>query len=460
MSLLEQSEHAAAGDSSLLRSGEGFVARFLIVPKLLYLLLNMCVYSTYNFTGVYFEDVWGIPIHSYGFIAALTTIGFLGSILWTMLADRTGRHKSILILASLGFAGTFCLLRLEPFHGPEYVWQKYLFVSLVFCVSNFFCSALYPLLDNRIFAILLQNPNFSTKLYGKQRLWGSIGQAIATQLNSYGIATALSYDSMFINLAWSTAAFILVVILAVPSKLQPRTETMAEGIKDAAAVPMEAPILSTSSSAHESAKKKSVFTPVRTLLSKSQFCWFIALALSAGYVRAILGHYVVSYFKNVMKLSSNFYGLAMQTRLVSELALFFIGKTLLTRIGAFWVMMIGLLAGALRSAAYAVLPISWTWVPFVSEFLKGVNSACVIQAGVRIAHSLAPPGCEATAQGFFSGIQAYLANALAGCVGAVTLKIYEKSPFALNTLFLHTAIVSFVTCIIYAVKERFRPFPE
>lgn len=440
---------------------------WLIWPKLLYFCLNMSVYSTYYFTSNYFESVWNIPIHSYGFISGLTTIGFLGSIFWTMLADRTGRHKLILLLSAVGFASSFCLLRLEVFKQVE--WQKLLYVSFVYGLSNFFSSALYPLLDNRIFSLLMHNPSFNTKLYGKQRLWGSIGQAVISMINAHGITTFLAYDTMFINVTWTTSLFVIFVWFGIPSSMSSPdgrevkplvARTIDEETeKKEDIVPMDSTIASPASIKSE--KSATIVRPVRVLLSNAQFWFFIALVLAAGYVRSVLGHFLVYYFDRTVQQSPRIYALAMQMRLVSEIALFFMGRPLLNRYGAFWMMMTGLITGTLRIAGYAFIPatVKWSYSAFGLEFLKGINNACIITAGVRIAHSLAPHGCEATAQGFFSGIQSNLANAIAGFVGGIILKWYESDRLALQKLFIHTAIFSTLSCIIYGAQQYFWPFP-
>ncbi len=440
-----------------------FLDEWLVLPKLLYLALNMFVYSTYYFTINYFKDVWNIPVHAYGIIAGLTTIGFFGSILWTILADRTGRHKTILLLTALGFWASFSALRLELVNPQTSgYWSKMIYVSCLYGLSNLFISAMYPLLDDRIFALLMTNPKFSTKLYGKQRLWGSIGQAIITQLNAYGIQSRLHYDILFINLSWTSTLFMVLVIFGIPSHLpSKRVEKVKDESKEV--IPLDTTILSSGNIQMYDSKQedKSVFTPALRLLSKAQFWFFIALILSAGYVRSILGHYLVYYFENTVRQKADIYTYAMQMRLISEISLFFVGRPLLNKFGSFWIMMIGLLTGTLRVTGYALIPPTkkWSYSAFGLEILKGVNNACIVTSGVRIAHQLAPPGCEATAQGFFSGIQSSLANAIAGIVGGLILKIYEDDPHKVIKLFMHTSIFSFLICCIYGLQQYFWPFP-
>lgn len=437
------------------------------MPKLLYLSLNLSVYSIYIHISNYFKDIWDIPIHSYGYIAGLTTAGFFGSILWTILADKTKKHKLILILTSLGFMASFCLLRFEFFIDRDGV-HKYVFVSTTFIVANFFASALYPLLDSRIFAMLAKNHNFTTKLYGQQRLWGSIGQALIIQLNAFGLQRAIKYDAIFINLVWTTLLFITCVVIGIPNQindfpneeqpLKEKIEEMEEKIPDAEKpmAPIDTVIGATSPrSMHEESPTRPIFK----LLGSVHFLFFLLIILFQGYCRGILGHFLTEYFHTTLKQSPVTYSLMLNTRLVSEILLFFWGKPLLLYFGDFAMMLVGLLAGSLRVFAYAVIPTTknWSYGGFAFEILKGVNSACVIMAGVKITHELAPAGCETTAQGFFSGIHSNLANALSGFLGGLLLNAMQDDPKAVQKLFLLTAIVSFISCGMFLFKQLIYP---
>lgn len=421
----------------------GFIHDYLVLPKLLFLSLNMTVYSTYYFTSNYFKTVWNIPIDDYGVMQVLTGIGFFGSIFWTMLADRTKRHKVILLSAVLGFCATFCLLRLELFNADVF-WRKILFVSIVTSIATFFTSALYPLLDNRVFALLSATPNFNTQMYGQQRLWGTVGQAFITQVNAFGIRSWLGYDTIFISLVISTLIFVVLVAVSIP-----RDASEPEVQKEISTIPVK------------EETEKSSWQPMRALISSPQFMFFLFLAFSAGYVRSVLGHFLPYFFEFQVTLSQPVYNAALQTKIISEIAFYFMGKPLMDKLGVFWVMMIGQLTGLIRVFGYAIVPPTpkWSFVAFFLEFLKGVNNACIVIAGVHIAHGLAPATTEATAQGFFSGVQASLGNASAGFIGGMILKFYRYDPLRFNKLFMHTSIFSAITCLAYAIQHFFKPFP-
>ncbi len=94
--------------------------------------------------------------------AANAFIGIFAGPLWGYVSDRTHKHKAVLIglLAAL-FAASFTLTLTE----------NYLTLLILFIVYSFVLSPINPLMDG----ITLH----SSMPYGKIRLWGSIGFAIA-----------------------------------------------------------------------------------------------------------------------------------------------------------------------------------------------------------------------------------------------------------------------------------------
>src|SRR5438045_3680324 len=91
----------------------GFLDYYLILPKLLYMALNLTVYSTHTFTAMYFYKEWNLEIWHYGFIATLSAIHFLTAPVWGRLADKTGWHRGLLLAGIVGYASSFGLLQIK-----------------------------------------------------------------------------------------------------------------------------------------------------------------------------------------------------------------------------------------------------------------------------------------------------------------------------------------------------------
>lgn len=404
----------------------------LPLPKLLYFILNILVFSTYTFTAKYFEDVWGVPGYHYGYMLGLCAISFSGSLLWTLLADRTQRHKSILILTAIGYTGSFCLLKMELFKilswGPRLA-----FVSLCYGISNFFTSALFPLLDNQVFLMLSVDSKSPCKeLFGRQRLFGILGQSTITLLNGFCIGR-WGFDSMFVNLTIACLIFCLLVAFGIPDR------TDLTKLPDAPPPTIPQPEMVTFSQ------------KVILLLRSQDYIIFLLVTLLAGITRGVTGNYLPQYLEKTMRMTTFEISVMLQSRLMTEVGIFFIGPFLLNRLGIHWLLTVSQITGLARVGLYAVIPSHppWSSAPLVIELLKGVNSACFISAGALYAHNVSPTGIEATAQGFYSGVHSYLSNAASGFFGGIILQLHRDDPNTYKVLFLYTGLLSALGLLIY-----------
>lgn len=406
-----------------------WAANYLVFPKLLYFTLNILVYSTYTFTAKYFSDVWRIPEHHFGYILGLCAVGFSGSLLWTMVADRTRQHRLVLLLTTLGYAGSFSLLRSGLFLQAP-LRDRLIFVATCYGLANFFMSALFPLLDNRVLMILAAEPEpFSKELFGRQRLWGVLGQSVVTLLNGATI-TIWGFDAMFTNLVASSMIFSLLIILGVSSKMNSRQDERYPCEPIQPSIPFC------------EAAQRLIYSP--------NYLFFLAIILVAGTTRGVSGNYLPQYLEKVMNLSTLEISLVLQSRIIAEVGIFFMGQPLMNWLGIHWLLAVAQLTGLLRVLIYAILPSRWTGIPLIVELLKGVNNACLVSAGVRYVHELSPPGVEATAQGFFSGVHSYLANAASGFFGGTILQMCSHHAEPFKALFAYTSILSTAGIVAFA----------
>lgn len=421
--------------------------RWLLWPKLLYFTLNCLCYSTYTFTAHYFYRVWGVTDADFGYMLVLCAVSFTGSILWNALADRTGAHKGILLSTTAAYAAFFLLLKTELFIDQPYR-IRFAFVAFCYGASNFCVSALFPLLDSQIFVLLSRDARFSKSLFGRQRLFGSLGQSFITVLLGCLIDDN-HFDPIFYSLLASTVLFCGLVAFGIPGRRAAKAACI-ESPEQAGKAPDDA---SSARDRHpsspppqkeEGGQKLSFWVGALGLIRSPGFAVFISVILLASTSRAVVGNYLPQYFKNCMKLSETQYSIMLQARLITELAAFFLGKQMLDRFGPHWMLLVGQVAGLARVLSYALLPsrFPWTLAPTLVELLKGINNACLISAGARIAHDLASDGTAAVAQGLFSGIHSNLAMAAAGIVGGITLAGSRQSEDAFRYLFKCTSVIS------------------
>ncbi len=493
---------------------------YLVGPKLLYLFLNMMLYSTYTFAASYFEQTWGLQMHYFGYIIFLCGIvSFVGSLTWTALADRTGRHKELLILMSLASCLSFLALRSNSPSTLPFA-ARLLYVSLCVALSNFFSSALYPLLDSCVMAHLADYSATAKELFGRQRLFGAVGQSLVTALSGVAIDRHGS-DAMFAILVASMLLFILVVATSIgrspppphggdrlPKEVPSRVEegllpqkslpassqddgrasqsaacqaaaiaplivhrTPAEGralpgqdeplprcggLHDATAGAAAVVALDVDRKGAVEAEAPLHRLPARTLFGTYEFSFFLAIILIAGTSRGVVGNYLPLYFEKEMSMDQTHICIMMQTRIITEIGVFFMEESLMRRIGGANMLLLAQATGLLRVLAYAILPAQppWTLLPLAIELFKGISNACLVSAGVHYVHSYSSSGREATAQGFFTGVYCYLANASSGLFGGLVLHVYSDAPHKFRTLFTYTSVLSLLGIIWFLLQAH------
>ena len=413
-------------------------------PKFLYFMLNFSVYASYSFFFDYINKVYGVSYSAYGIMNSLTVISFFSSIAWTSLADNCQRHTFILIFAAVAYASAFLSLWIAQSSMQLYSQAtRNLFVTVVYVISNIFISALYPILDNRIMFLLSQkHRNLSKDLYGRQRLWGCIGQTSVALVTGYAME-CFGYPGMFAVMMLSTIIFIASVVFFERSTLRKSSHQVVD-------VNASSP-LKTSETMMDSATTEH---PFKTLITNPRFDFLMFLVLVGGIVRGIVGTYLQPYLKRYYDVGLVEFASLTVSRNVTEIGGFFIGKPLLEYFGPDALLLMGIVAGAVRIGSYGFLPSGHGWSKIVLgiELLKGLNQAFIVVGGIRIAHDIAPRGAEATAQGFFSGIHGNLSNSVAGLFGSFVLTFMSDSQDSLRHLFRIAFLLSFSVAVAYLLS--------
>lgn len=421
----------------------------LLIPKLLYFWLNMLVYASYTFTADYLLQVYQFPLYAFGYLSSVCLISFGGALGWTMIADRRGVRKRMLMGAVVVYASTFCLLKfgsifLFPNNNNDnshdgLAWTKTLYVLVIFALSNFGISVMYPLLDSQIFQLLRHRGDHL--LFGRQRMWGTIGQGVITIVNGVGIGR-LGWDAVFGSVVGCSFVFLMIVLFGL---------TADEKVNDREGKEVDDGTL-------EQNQKDSP-SSASSLWSPS-FIFFLFTVLVVGFGRAVLGNYLPTYLRQALGQSPLMVGLVLSCRIIPELAVFTFNSQLITLVGVGGMFVIGQATSALRALLYSFLSkdTTWSFVPFVIEILKGINNGMMVSAGVHLTDQLTPLAKRSTAQGLFSGIHGSVANALSGVVSGNVL--YMRSgkggdqSGALKELFRWTSYALLGTLFVYCVVER------
>ena len=416
---------------------------YLLKPKLLYLLLNMSVYSCYHFGPLYLASAWRIPHEHISFLSILTAVSFLGSVLWSSLTDRTGHHRLYLILLTVLFSAAFSLLQV-PFVRTLLAGRsleiRMLFVSSSYLATSFFISGLFPLLDNRVFQILTENGVSNKELYGRQRLWGAVGQALVGPLLGKCME-AWGYNAIFASLWICSLSFATAVFLFIPQN------TLL--------------LLKQQQQQRPAESKKTKRGSLLRILFDFEFLLFLLMIALGGFSRGVVGNFLTLYLKEYFQMKPGNQGWVMFIRVAPEILCFFISKHIIALLGLVPTLLLALLAGTVRVAIYAFLPVrpSLGNVALLVELLKGVNNALLLSSSAQLAHELAPADSAALAQGLFVGTHGNLATALAGIAGFIVLRIEHDARYPIISLFRVTFVISLIGLLLFVLNQlwvRFR----
>lgn len=401
--------------------------KYLIFPKSIFFLLNFILYTTYTYQMDYLSKAWHLNITSFGFITSIPIVSFFSAIAWSSLAQRTGKYKEIIVcvvgMYSICFTSFQGLERVM--HGQEEL-ERFVVVAIIYGSMSILSSALFPLLDHKIYVKLAKDPRFSPELFGRQRLWGTVGQGVAGFMAGVGIKR-FGYPAIFILSAGASVLFILLVIVGFESSHDPhpeQSEKIESDKSDDENAGSNEKIVSNDSENNE----KIPWSVAMKKLMHLRFISFLLVVLVASYSRAIVGNYLVRYLSVCLRIDSGASGFLILMRTVPEICCLFFSKNILREFGVNNMLLLAQLAGLIRVTTYAWLPADAEdakWVPFLVESLRGVNNAFLMTSGVRLAHELAPLQAQTVAQGFFHGIFGNLTTGTAGMLGSFISLCYE-----------------------------------
>lgn len=476
-----------ADDSYGAGSEDSFMTRWLIMPKALYFMLNLFVYSLHSLLFDLFVKQWKFTYYEYGFITAILSMNFFGAMIWTTLADRTGRYKAIITTTAVMYTVVACwLLWFKTEEGEVLTTGRIALVLTGFGIFNLFLSAAFPLVDAMILGMLSTYPRVSKDQFGNQRMWGAVGHFVAT-LVSMGLKAFFekSNTSIMIFQLVVSILFILAVWFGVkdvqpvkgghhhhhhhadkgiasPSP-SPVSANPLHQVPVAQALPM-APTPAPPSAAEELGAEGQAGQkhPVITLLCDPNFMFFMVFVACLGVVRSVSSSFQKLLVVDIAEGSYLKTAVVDLARMASEIFVYMIAKPMKNAMGVYWIMVFSQMMGVLRILGYAIIPIKSDYAYYATwgfELIKGFSSGMISSSAIPIASRIAPPGCENTAQGLFSGNYSGLSMALGGGIGGFILWIlYYKGcneSVHAQTMFLWVAIGCTVVTALMTMKYIF-----
>lgn len=427
--------------------------RYLLSTKLLYVTANLAIYSCYSFRPKFFKDVLNIDIGSYGNIAAvLALVSFFTSFFWTGLADKYGRHKTVLLGCASMSAVCFELLKVPVPSG-----MLSMYATVISALYIFFVNALMPLLDKLVLNMLSNTQGASKEMYGRQRLWGTVAYGLITFVTGK-LLDVLGYDVIFYSVGINTMLFVVMAVFALPAdKAKVNLTKLAKQSDIELNIEEREKKKSDSKKLLKSATKTPMYPtsiklkyPVLALLLNTEYLFFLLVIFANGYARGILTLFLNFWMENDLWMSKEQVSVAANTGILLEIGIFFISKRLLDKWGIYWMLIAAQICMVARFWIYAFLPqddMRIAYAVWAIELLKGANFGFMHSAGVQLANSIAPPHLSALSQGIYSGTFTGIATFVAGIVGGA---MYEEE--GAEYTFLITSIISSIALAVFLIK--------
>jgi len=341
----------------------------LRVTRVMYFVLFAAVGAFFPFINLYYRNI-GLSGAQIGVIGSVSPlVGMIAGPLWGMISDRFGVTRPLLIAGMSG--AILCAFGLLS--APTFLW-----LVLIAAMYAFFTSPIMPLLDSTTLDLL----EGRRELYGRQRLWGSIGF----------VFTALGFGRVIqqFGLQWLFYGYMALLAAAMVIALRlPARRTRLGG-------------------------------PLRRGLAQlvRQRAWLIfsASLLVLGIANSGMHTFLNIYVKE-MGGGEGLVGLMWAIAAIAEVPVMFLAGPLVARIGARRTIAIAYLAYTARWLLYGVMPTPLWAVPI--SLLQGVTFAPLWVAGVAYADSLAPRELKATAQGMFAATLFSLSGVIGGPISGL-----------------------------------------
>lgn len=440
-----------------------FNSKWMVTHKLLYVTINMYIYNFHTILPLIFTQKagWKLEWNWYGLITTVLVGNFVGGKFWGEMADRTGKHKKIIIgtafaYSFLGFLVCF----------PEYIvgskdstfYFRMAYAYVLFFAFNFILSAAFPLTDRLVLGMLAANPNATKDSHGFQRLWGAAGHLFIGlgSIAALGIFAKNPKNSEEQNIKnefykWVSICFIqvfctIVYSLAVWFFIPDHIKASKGGHGHGHGASSSSKKVVSSDKDFEKKEGESgddenddsqvvsdTRTPTMVLMSNPGFVMFMAFIMCSGVVRCITTNYQKLIVINSVPSKGHSHGLwvAAMTeipRALSEVSAYILSPLFKRVLGVYWVLMFSQIAGIVRLFGYGILKrnMEWTsWFSYSLELLKGFSSGLISCSAIPIANEMAPAGCETTAQTMYSGMYSGLSFGVGGLICFVGLSIFQ-----------------------------------
>jgi len=377
------------------------VDRALIMPKAFYFFFFSAIASLFPYLAVYYQSI-NLSGSQIGLLTGIPPfVMVISAPVWGAVADATRQHRRLLVLAV-----TLSLISIYLIS----IAMSFPILIILTLVNSFAFSAVMPMTDNAVMQMLGDRKG----LYGKQRLWGSIGFGIIAPLigiltDEYGLVLCFYGFLLFMF-------FCLLVVWRFPS--------------------------------YQASIAPKIWNGMGSLIKSRKWLSFLWLVFVAGIGMTVIQSFLFLRL-NDLGASNFLMGLSLTIATISELPVFFYSEQMLKRwkarsiiIFSMWMYVIRNLALAFIRAPTQVLPV---------QLLNGITFSSLWTAAVTYTSEISPPGMGATGQGLLSATQMGLGGAVGGVMGGY---LYQSQGSA--RMFAWIGVIQAFGTILFILAERLK----
>ena len=322
------------------------------------------------YLALYYQDA-GLSGAQIGVLAGLMPLMMMvGAPVWAEFADASGRHRHVLWLS---LASSMVLALCLSLVG------SFLPLAVLVALFAFSVAPVMPLVDHAVLEALGDDAH----QYGRHRVWGAYGWGLS--------APVVGWVTDRLGLSWMFYVYAAVMLVAL-------------------LVAFRAPVGSAASGHRFGAGLATMLRDVRWLV-------FLFTVFVGGIGLSLSLNFLPLYMREI-GADLTLVGLSITAATLSELPILAFGGALLVYLGPRRMLILSLLAYALRMALYPLIAVP-EWILPV-QLLHGPTFAVMWIAGVAYAKHLAPRGVGAAAQGLFTGVTMGLGGFAGGLFGGAT----------------------------------------
>jgi PPP family 3-phenylpropionic acid transporter len=357
-----------------------------------------------TFANLYFQSI-GFSGTQIGLIGSFgTAIGLVALPVWGLLSDVFQSRKRILMI----------MMASSSIIMFSFTLSESFYVIAALTVA----SSLFPMgasMDANTLVYLGDNASS----YGKFRVWGSIGYAVANLIVGYFLQ-----KTTYVNLYYVYVIFMIVTLLL--------TSTMPE-IK----VTLK-----------KEEEEKKISSHLKDMLSNKTFIVFLLVVFLAQFALLAAEFYFAIYLKSI-EAPASIIGIAFTLAGLSEIPVFIYSSKLIKKFGAKKLMVFSLVVLTIRIFLYSVFKNPYMVLPL--QLLCGLDFAPFFAAAINFVNDLAPNKLKSTAQSIFAIVGGNLASIAGALIGGRLLDVV-----GVQMIYRYASIVVFTAFVIllFFVKDN------